>query len=146
MPEPHSSDHDPSDPDSSAPESCGTGSVAAVERMFPHVLRAKILLIGRDALRANKGRLHFVLIATDILPAHREEVLRDLKHYPVVQHYTAAELENFFEFKGAKAIGFTKSSLAQSIYAGLKQYRLNKPPAGPTPPKTATPPNPGDPA
>jgi hypothetical protein len=137
------SDSHSSDPDSSAPEPSGPGPVAAVERMFPYVLRAKILLIGRDALRRNKGRLHFVLIATDILPAHREEVLRDLKHYPVVQHYTAAELENFFKFKGAKAIGFTKSSLAQSIYAGLKQYRLNKPPAGPTPPKTPAPPAPG---
>jgi hypothetical protein len=139
-------DHDPSDSDSAAPDSSGAEPVAAVERMFSYVLRAKILLIGRDALRRNKGRLHFVLIATDILPAHREEVLRDLKHYPVVQHYTAAELENFFEFKGAKAIGFTKSSLAQSIYAGLKQYRLNKPPAGPTPPKTSAPPTPTNPA
>jgi hypothetical protein len=112
-------------------------STEAVERMFPFVLLEKILVIGRDALRSNKGRLHFVLIATDILEAHREEVLKDLKHYPVVQHYTAAELENFFKFKGAKAIGFTKSKLAQSIYAGLKEFRLNKPPVAPTPPKPA---------
>ena len=80
-----------------------------------------------------------MLIATDIIAAHREEVLRDLKHYPVVQHYTAAELEHFFQCPGAKAIGFTKSSLAQSIYAGLKAFRINKPPVGPTPPKSAVP-------
>ena len=134
-PDPELPDADPAEPELSVAD-----STAAVERMFPFVLRAKILVIGRDALRANKGRLHFVLIATDILGAHREEVLRDLRHYPVVQHYTAAELETFFQFKGAKAIGFTKSALAQSIYAGLKQFRLNKPPAGPTPPKTAGPP------
>ncbi len=110
---------------------------ASVEQMFPYAVSGRLLLIGREALRSNKGRLHFVLIATDIIPAHREEVLRDLRHYPIVQHYTAAELARFFECPGAKSIGFMKSSLAQSIYAGLKQYRINKPPAGPTPPKTA---------
>jgi hypothetical protein len=118
-------------------------SPEAVEKMFPFVLIGKYLVVGREALRNNKGRLHFVLIATDIIEAHREEVLRDLRHYPIVQHYTAAQLEKFFQCKGAKAIGFTKSGLAQSIYAGLKQFRINKPPAGPTPPKTATPPTPG---
>ena len=110
-------------------------STAAVEIMFPFAVRGRLLLIGREALRSNKGRLHFVLIATDIIDAHREEVLRDLRHYPIVQHYTAAELARFFECPGAKSIGFMKSPLAQSIYAGLKQYRINKPPAGPTPPK-----------
>ena len=117
----------------------------AVERLFPFVLRGKILVVGREALRSNKGRLHFVLIATDIIEAHREEVLRELKHYPVVQHYTAAELEKFFDCAGAKAIGFTKSALAQSIYAGLKAFRINKPPAGPTPPKTVAPTTPAAP-
>jgi len=102
-------------------------SPEAVEKMFPFVLIGKFLVVGREALRNNKGRLHFVLIATDIIEAHREEVLRDLRHYPIVQHYTAAQLENFFQCKGAKAIGFTKSGLAQSIYAELKPYRINQP-------------------
>ena len=113
-------------------------SPEAVEKMFPFVLIGKYLVVGREALRNNKGRLHFVLIATDIIEAHREEVLRDLRHYPIVQHYTAAELEKFFQCKGAKAIGFTKSGLAQSIYAELKAYRINQPlhpskPSGPPP-------------
>jgi hypothetical protein len=135
-------DADPDFPtaDPAGPDPSDASPTAAVERMFPHVLRAKILVIGRDALRGNKGRLHFVLLATNIIAAHREEVLHDLKHYPVVQHYTAAELETFFQCKGAKAIGFTKSALAQSLYAGLKQFRINKPPVVPTPPKTAAPP------
>jgi hypothetical protein len=115
------------------------GTTEPVERLFPFVLKGNMLVVGREALRNNKGRLHFVLIATDIIPEHREEVLRDLKHYPIVQHYTAAEFERFFGCKGAKAIGFTKSGLAQSIYAGLKAFRLNKPPSGPTPPKVAAP-------
>jgi hypothetical protein len=109
----------------------------SVERFFPFVLKANALLIGRESLRANKGRLHFVLITTDIIAAHREEVLRDFMHYPVVQHYTAADFERLFHIKGAKAVGFTKSALAQSIYAELKPYRINRPvtPGGSNTPK-----------
>ena len=108
-----------------------------VERLFPFVVKTRGLLVGRDTLRANKGKLHFVLITTDIAEASREEVLRDFTHYPVVQHFTGADLERFFAVKGAKAVGFTKSGLAQSIYAELKSFRLNKPEVKPTPPKSA---------
>jgi hypothetical protein len=101
--------------------------IKPVERLFPFVLRAGILLIGRDKLRHNKGKLHFVLITDDIAESHRSEILLDFKHYPVVQHYMAADLEKFFKIKGAKAIGFAKSGLAQSIYAELKEYRINRP-------------------
>jgi len=90
-------------------------------------MKTRALLVGRDTLRANKGKLHFVLITTDIAEASREEVLRDFTHYPVVQHFTAAEFEKFFAVKGAKAVGFAKSGLAQSIYAELKAYRINQP-------------------
>jgi hypothetical protein len=98
-----------------------------VERLFPFVLRAGILLIGREKLRHNKGKLHFVLITEDIAENHRAEILLDFKHYPVVQNFTAADLEKFFKVKGAKAIGFAKSGLAQSIYAELKKHRINRP-------------------
>jgi len=98
-----------------------------VERLFPFVLRTGILLIGREKLRHNKGKLHFVLITEDIAENVRAEILLDFKHYPVVQHYAAADLEKFFGIKGAKTVGFTKSGLAQSIYAGLKAYRINQP-------------------
>ena len=99
----------------------------SVERLFPFVLRARILLVGRETLRSNKGKLHFVLITEDISEKVREEILTDFKHYPVVQHYAAADLERFFGIKGAKTIGFTKSGLAQSIYAELKEHRINQP-------------------
>ena len=109
-----------------------------VERLFPFVLKTRGLLIGRDSLFANKGKLHFVLITEDIADEHREEVLKNFSHYPVVQHYKQADLETFFNVKGAKAVGFTKSGLAQSIYAELKPYRINRPlnpskPSGPPP-------------
>ena len=102
-------------------------STRPVERLFPFVLRARILLVGRDTLRHSKSKLHFVLITEDIAEAVRAEILSDFGHYPVVQHYTAADLEKFFGIRGAKAIGFAKSGLAQSIYAELKQHRINQP-------------------
>jgi ribosomal protein L7Ae-like RNA K-turn-binding protein len=115
-----------------------TAPTRPVERLFPFVLKTRGLVIGREALRANKGKLHFVLITTDIADYNREEVLKDFTHYPVVQYFLAEDLEKFFNVKGAKAVGFLKSGLAQSIYAELKAYRLNKPEVKPTPPKPKT--------
>jgi hypothetical protein len=98
-----------------------------VERLFPFVVRSRILLVGRDTLRHSKSKLHFVLITLDISEQSRAEVLSNFTHYPVVQHYTSAELEQFFGLQGTKVLGFAKSGLAQSVYAELKQHRLNKP-------------------
>ncbi|HEY6166786.1 MAG TPA: hypothetical protein VI454_02015 [Verrucomicrobiae bacterium] len=106
------------------------GLAKSVERLFPFALRSRILLIGRDTLRRSKRKLHFVLITRDVSDNSRAEVLADFAHYPVVQHYTAADLEKFFGIKGAKVIGFGKSPLAQSIYAELKEHRINKPASG----------------
>ncbi len=98
-----------------------------VERLFSFVLRSRILIVGRDTLARSKGRLHFVLITRDLSESSKAEILSDFAHYPVVQHYTAEDLEKFFGIKGAKVIGFEKSSLAQSLYADLKEHRINKP-------------------
>jgi len=110
-----------------APEAVAPVPPSSVERLFPFVLKTRALLVGRDTLRANRGRLHFVLITTDIAESSRAEVLRDFTHYPVVQAFTAADFERFFAVKGAKAVGFAKSGLAQSIYAELKAFRINRP-------------------
>ena len=106
-----------------------SGEVPAsrIEQLFELAVSSKLLLIGREALRRNKSYLHFVLIATDIIANHREEVLADFSHYPVVQHFTAADFERLFQIKGAKTVGFAKSDLAKSIYAELKPYRINEP-------------------
>jgi hypothetical protein len=99
-----------------------------VERLFPFVIRARILMVGRETLWRSKSKLHFVLITEDLSERSRAEVLGDFSHYPVVQRYSSADLESFFQFRGAKVVGFAKSSLAQSIYAELKQYRINAAP------------------
>lgn len=98
-----------------------------VERMFPFVLKSRTLLVGRDTLRRSKSKLHFVLITTDLSEGSRSEVLSDFSHYPIVQKYTSAELQHFFGVTGAKVVGFAKSGLAQSIYAELKEFRINRP-------------------
>jgi hypothetical protein len=98
-----------------------------VERLFPFVLRSRKLLVGRETLRRSRSRLHFVLITRDLSEQARAQVLADFVHYPVVQHFTSQELEQFFGLKGTKVVGFEKSGLAQSIYAELKQHRLNRP-------------------
>ncbi len=98
-----------------------------VERLFPFVLRSRILLVGRETLQRSKTRLHFVLITNDISANSRQEILSDFGDYPIVQRYTSEELEKLFAIRGAKVIGFAKSALAQSIYSELKQDRINKP-------------------
>ena len=98
--------------------------------MFPFVVKSRILLIGRDTLWRSRGKLHFILITRDLSENSRAEILSDFGPYPIVQHYESAELERFFGLKGAKVVGFAKSGLAQSIYAELKEYRINKPASG----------------
>jgi len=104
---------------------------AAVERLFPFVLRSRILRVGRDTLRRSRGKLHFVLLTTDLSATSREQMLKDFDRCPVVQCYTVADLERHFGVRGTKVIGFVKSQLAQSIYAELKPHRIHhssKPP------------------
>jgi hypothetical protein len=98
-----------------------------VEQLFPFVLRSRILMVGRDTLARSKSKLHFVLITHDLSETSRAEILFEFAHYPVLQHYTAEELEKLFGIKGAKVIGFEKSDLAQSLYAELKTHRINRP-------------------
>jgi len=99
----------------------------SVERLFPFVLKARALIVGRDTLVRSKSNLHFILITTDLSDNSREQILKDYAHYPVVQLYTEADVEKFFALKGTKVLGFAKSGLAQSIYAELKEHRINKP-------------------
>jgi len=104
--------------------------------MYPFVLRARILIVGRETLGRSRSKLHFVLITRDISENSRAEILADFAHYPVVQHYSTEELEKFFGIKEAKVLGFQKSGLAQSIYAELKEHRINQPMVKPKPPES----------
>jgi hypothetical protein len=108
-------------------------STKSVERLFPFVLKSRILLIGRDTLRRSKSKLHFVLITTDLSEGSRAQILTDFSHYPIIQKYTSTELDKFFGIKGAKVVGFAKSGLAQSIYAEMKELRINRPVEKPKP-------------
>jgi hypothetical protein len=109
-----------------------TALAKPVERLFPFVLRARILLVGRETLSRSKSKLHFVLITEDLSENSYAEVVSEFSHYPIVRHYSTSDLEAFFGIKGAKVLGFAKSGLAQSVYAELKQYRINPPGPRPT--------------
>lgn len=102
-------------------------SAFQVERIFPFVLRARILFVGQRAVLRSKSRLQFVLITKDISDRGRSEALRKLKHYPVVQCLRSADIERHFDIRGVKLFGFRKSGLSKSLYAEWKQHRINKP-------------------
>ena len=104
-----------------------SGAKKPVERLFPFVLRSRILIVGRDNVARSKSRLHFVLITSDLSGTSRQEIVREFAHYPVVQRYTSEDLDKHFGIKGAKVVGFQKSDLAKSLYAELKEERINLP-------------------
>ncbi|MCS1408894.1 MAG: hypothetical protein M2R45_02072 [Verrucomicrobia subdivision 3 bacterium] len=106
-----------------------------VERLFPFVIRARILIVGQHVILRSKSQLQFVLITKDISERRRSETLRKLKHYPIVQCFRSTDIEKHFDLKGVKLLGFRKSSLSKSLYAELKEHRINEPP-GPPPPKS----------
>ena len=97
------------------------------ERLFPFVIRARKLLVGREVLLRSKSKLQFILISTDISENSRKEILNSFSDYPIIQKYTSGELEKFFSLRNAKVVGFSKSTLAKSIYSELKEARINKP-------------------
>jgi hypothetical protein len=129
----------PSDVKQNAEKKEGAVTPKPVERLFPFALRARILIAGRDNLQRSKSRLHFILVTHDTSAQSVKSVLAEYAAYPVVQHFSSADLEKFFRIQGAKVLGFRKSGLAQSIYQELKSHRLNKPlsppgkPPGPGP-------------
>ena len=100
---------------------------AKVERLFPFVLRARVLLVGQRAVLRSQSRLQFVLITKDISDRGKSEALRKLKHYPVVQCLRSADIERHFDLRGVRLLGFRKSGLSKSLYAEWKEHRINKP-------------------
>jgi hypothetical protein len=97
------------------------------EILFGFARRARILIFGRENLLRLRNRLHFVLITEDISENSRKEILRDFRHYPVVQRYGTEDIESFFGVTGVKTLGFRKSDLARSLYAALKDHLINTP-------------------
>jgi len=98
-----------------------------VERLFPFALRSRVLIVGRETLARSKSKLHFILVTTDLSENSVKETLQKYSYYPIVQRYTSVEIEKFFGLKSTKILGFQKSDLAKSIYAELKEHRLNSP-------------------
>lgn len=105
-------------------------SERGVERMFPFLMRARVLIVGRENLLRSKRRLHFLLITKDLSANSREKLLSGFRECPIVQCYTSADLETHFGLRNTKVVGFRKSTLAQSVYKELKQFRVEAGAAG----------------
>jgi hypothetical protein len=95
-----------------------------VERLFPFVLRSRILVVGRETLQRCQRKLQFVLITLDLSENSKSEILKNFADCPVIQRYSSEELEEFFGVKGAKVIGVKKSALGKSIYDELKMDQI----------------------
>lgn len=102
--------------------------LTGVEGLLPFILRARVLIAGRHRLARSRSRLQFILITRDLSAGSRADILRQFAHYPVVQCFSALDLEHFFGLKNTKVVGFRKSDLAKSLYRRLKGKRVNKPP------------------
>jgi len=102
-----------------------------VERLFPFAVRSRIVVPGRAAMARQQRKLLFILITTDLSAKSREQMQRDFAPLPVVEHYTSAEVETFFHFRGAKVLGFLRSALAQALLKELKPFRLAPAPGAP---------------
>ncbi len=96
-----------------------------VERLFPFTRRAGILVVGRQNLLRGKKRLHFILMTCDISDNSRREILHDFAGIPIVQCYHVDEMEQFFGLHNCKVLGFSRSSLAVSIFRELKVHRAD---------------------
>jgi hypothetical protein len=94
--------------------------------LFPFARRARVLIYGKEQILRSRSQLHFVHVATDLAPRTRTDVLRELAPYPIVECFSSEEIQDFFG-KPVKVLGFAKSSLAQNIYAHLKDARINSP-------------------
>ncbi|MCB9756756.1 MAG: hypothetical protein H6713_43110, partial [Myxococcales bacterium] len=102
-------------------------SPKSVERLYPFARRARVVVSGRAALRANLRRLHFVLIAEGMSEVGRASVEEEFGHVPVVQKHAADELGELLGCPGARVVGFLKSEIARSIYRELKAHRVAAP-------------------
>jgi len=98
-----------------------------VERLFPFALRARILIPGRQVVERSRSNLHFVLITDDISDNSRSEILKFFAPYPIIQHYSSADLAEFFNLRNTRVLGFAKGGLAKSIYQELREFRINMP-------------------
>ena len=98
-----------------------------VERLFPFVLRSRILVVGRESLRRQRKRLEFLLVTTDLSDNSLREVRKDFADTPVFLRYTSAELDALFGLQRTKLIGLRKSSLASAVARELAAFRITTP-------------------
>lgn len=98
-----------------------------LSKLLPFVLRAKLLVVGRERLRRSRNRLQFIWITTDLSENSYREILRDFAGRPVVQAARSSELEEWFGLHNAKVVGLSKSSLAREVLRLLGPWVVRPP-------------------
>lgn len=96
-----------------------------LDALFAFVLRTKQYIVGRDTLKRNKRKLHFVLITEDLSENGLKFISKNFDEIPIIQKYTMDELEEKLQLNGTKIVGFKKSDLSKAVYEQLKNWRLN---------------------
>lgn len=91
-----------------------------VERLFPFALRARVVIPGRQRLASARKRLEFILLTTDLSENSRRDLVEAFPGCPMLDRYTADDIERLFGFRNTKVLGFVKSSLARSILSELR--------------------------
>ncbi|MBQ7651376.1 MAG: Gfo/Idh/MocA family oxidoreductase [Victivallales bacterium] len=94
-------------------------------KLAPFMLRARAVEVGRDRLEQVKNRLAFMLITTDLSENSRKKILEEFS-CPIYQCLTSGDIEELFEFKGTKVLGFRRSPLSVSVLPELKEFLIER--------------------
>lgn len=97
--------------------------ITELEKLAPFMLKAGVIVVGRERIIASRARLAFIIITKDISDSSREQAVRNFK-CPVYQCLTMQEVATLFHFNGTKMLGFRRSSLAANVQKSLKPFRV----------------------
>lgn len=99
------------------------------QQQLHFVIKAKAFLTGELALRALKTkRVHYVILATDTSPSHRQSILERLNFYQIPYRITLTKenLATLTQKKQVVMLAITNQQLAQSLIEKETTYEENR--------------------
>ncbi len=90
------------------------------EKLAPFMVRARIVVVGRERLARLRKKLAFVLVTEDISANSLRKIL---ECFPcdVVRVFLAPDLERMFGYRNTKVVGFRRSDLARAARRALAE-------------------------
>ena len=98
---------------------------AEFAKLLPFARRAGVAVTGRERLGRVRKHLVFVWVTEDASARTVAEVRAGFG-CPVVRCLTSAEVGSWLGFRGTKVVGFTRSSLAATLYRACQEHRLEE--------------------